>query len=249
MQETWSFWKKDKTITSELQQHRLLIQDTRATFEHRTDLAREKYYSEKKKERKAESYKFALRKVFWEALKESLKVKQQKQEQLLQAQQEAQRRQKQERLLKEKQEADCLAREKAEQERKALIASLLIHYHAECVKIETEKQEELKRLAQALETEQAQAQKQIDELSNQKNAFILFRKKRGAELDAKIRILQEHIQALEQELLQKNAACEGDARKKLDALQQQILSEAENGGIKDRLEKEIYPQPIGDVSP
>ena len=248
MQETWSFWKKDKTITNELQQHRLLIQDTRATFEHRTDLAREKYYSEKKKERKAESYKFALRKSFWEALKESLKVKQQKQEHLLQAQQEAQRRQKQERLLKEKQEADRLAREKAEQERKALIASLLIHYHAECVKIETEKQEELKRLAQALETEQAQAQKQIDELSNQKNAFILFRKKRGSELDAKIRILQEHIQALEQELLQKNAACEGDARKKLDALQQQILSEAENGGIKNRLEKEIYPQPIGDVS-
>lgn len=245
IQETWSFWRKDKSLTNELQQHRLLVQDTRAAFEHKTDLAREKSYSERKK--KEESYKFALRKTFWEALKETLKVEQQKQEQFLQAQREAQRRQEQERLLKEKREAErlaCekaerLAREKAEQERKALTTTLLTRYHAECVKIEAEKQEAMKCLAQAFETKQTQAQKQIDEIASQKNAFTLFRKKRDAELDAKIRILQEHIQTLEQEFPQKNAACEADAQKKLVALRQQILNEAEKGGIKDRIEKEL----------
>lgn len=243
IQEDWSFWRKDKHLTNELQQHRQLFQDTRAAFECKRDIARQK------------AYEFALRKTFWEALKETLKVEQQKQEQLLQAQREAQRRQEQERLLKEKQEAERLAREKAErlarekaeQECKALTTALLTRYHAECVKIEAEKQEEMKRLVQAFETEQTQAQKQIDEIASQKNAFTLFRKKRDAELDAKIRILQEHIQTLEQEFPQKNAACEADAQKKLGALQQQILNEAEKGGIKDRLEKEIYPQPIGDV--
>ena len=243
IQEDWSFWRKDKHLTNELQQHRQLFQDTRAAFECKRDIARQK------------AYEFALRKTFWEALKETLKVEQQKQEQLLQAQREAQRRQEQERLLKEKQEAERLAREKAErlarekaeQECKALTTALLTRYHAEYVKIEAEKQEEMKRLAQAFETEQTQAQKQIDEIASQKNAFTLFRKKRDAELDAKIRILQEHIQTLEQEFPQKNAACEANAQKKLSALQQQILNEAEKGGIKDRLEKEIHPQPIGDV--
>ena len=53
-----------------------------------------------------------------------------------------------------------------------------------------------------------QAQKQIGELLKQKESFTLFRKKRDVELDAKIAVLDRHIEQIQQNLADELAKCE-----------------------------------------
>lgn len=71
-------------------------------------------------------------------------------------------------------------------------------------KKKNEKQSELEKRAKS---EIDQAQKQIGELLKQKKSFTLFRKKRDAELDAKIAVLDRHIEQIRQNLAVELAKC------------------------------------------
>lgn len=77
-------------------------------------------------------------------------------------------------------------------------------------KRKAEKQSELEKRAKS---KIDQAQKQIGELLKQKESFTLFRKKRDAELDAKIAVLDRHIEQVKQNLADELEKCGQDEEK------------------------------------
>ena len=73
----------------------------------------------------------------------------------------------------------------------------------------------------------------------QKEAFTLFRKKRDAELDAKIAALDRHIEQVKQNLADELAKCELEVEEKNNNLYERILDEAERSHVKDEVVQAI----------
>lgn len=130
-------------------------------------------------------------------------------------------------------------KEKQEAERKARVQSLIDHYNTECSEIDSEATARRKELESRAQNEITQAQKQIGEFLKQKEAFALFRKKRDAELDAKIAVLDGHIEQVKQNLADEVAKCEQDAEEKKNSLYKWILDEAERSHVKDEVIQRI----------
>ena len=84
-----------------------------------------------------------------------------------------------------------------------------------------------------------QAQKQIGEFLKQKEVFTLFRKKRDAELDAKITVLDGHIEQVKRKLADEVSKCERDTEEKKNNLYDRILDEAEQSHVKDEVIQRI----------
>ena len=112
-------------------------------------------------------------------------------------------------------------------------------YRNEYQKINFESSAKRTELENSAENEINQAQKQISEFLKQKEAFTLFRKKRDAELDAKITVLDGHIEQVKQNLADELAKCEQDAEEKKNSLYKRILDEAEQSHVKDEVVQEI----------
>ena len=117
--------------------------------------------------------------------------------------------------------AQGLKRKKLEEEKayinslkKEIVQPLVERYNTECLKIDSENTVKRKELEKRAQNEIAQAQKQIGELLKQKEAFTLFRKKRDAELDAKIAALDRHIEQVKQNLADELAKCELEVEEK-----------------------------------
>ena len=163
-----------------------------------------------------------------EAKIEQRKIERKKREIEIEKAKAAQRAE-QERLVKEKQEA----------ERRALVQALIDRYNTECSKIDSEATARRKELESRAQNEITQAQKQIGEFLKQKEGFTLFRKKRDAELDAKIAVLDRHIEQVKRNLADELAKCEQDAEEKKNSLCERILDEAEQSHVKDEVVQEI----------
>lgn len=163
-----------------------------------------------------------------EAKIEQRKLEQKKREIEIEKVKAAQRAE-QERLVKEKQEA----------ERKARVQSLIDHYNTECSEIDSEATVRSKELESRAQNEIAQAQKQIGEFLKQKEIFTLFRKKRDAKLDAKIAVLDRHIEQLKQNLADELAKCEQDAEAKRNTAYMKILDGIECSDIKSEFSKVV----------
>ena len=103
-------------------------------------------------------------------------------------------------------------------------------------KRKAEKQSELEKRAKS---EIDQAQKQIGELLKQKESFTLFRKKRDAELDAEIAVLDRHIEHVKQNLADELAKCEQDAETKRNTTYMKILDGIECSDIKSEFSKTV----------
>ena len=130
-------------------------------------------------------------------------------------------------------------KEKQEAERRALVQALIDRYNTECSKIDSEATARRKELESRAQNEITQAQKQIGEFLKQKEGFTLFRKKRDAELDAKIAVLDRHIEQVKRNLADELAKCEQDAEEKKNSLCERILDEAEQSHVKDEVVQEI----------
>ena len=103
-------------------------------------------------------------------------------------------------------------------------------------KRKAEKQSELEKRAKS---EIDQAQKQIGELLKQKESFTLFRKKRDAELDAEIAVLDRHIEHVKQNFADELAKCEQDAETKRNTTYMKILDGIECSDIKSEFSKTV----------
>ena len=130
--------------------------------------------------------------------------------------------------------AQGLKRKKLEEEKtyinslkKEIVQPLVERYNTECLKIDSENTVKRKELEKRAQNEIAQAQKKIGELLKQKEAFTLFRKKRDAELDAEIAVLDRHIEHVKQNLADELAKCEQDAEEKKNKLRKTIQEKAE----------------------
>ena len=106
-------------------------------------------------------------------------------------------------------------------------------------KIDSETATIRKKFESRAQEEVDQAQKQIGEFLKQKEVFTLFRKKRDTELDAKIAVLDRHIEQVKQKLADELAKCEQNAEEKKNSLYKRILDEAEQNHIKDEVVQEI----------
>lgn len=151
------------------------------------------------------------------------------QERKLQQEEESRKQEEQKRLEQER-----LQKEQAEIHRQKKTTDLkqLFHaYRSVCAKLENETQQEIQKLEQALKVEETQAQEQINDLQKQKESFTLFRKKRDAELDAKIQTLTAHIETMRQALPQKIADCEAQAQTKWKDLLCQLQKNAADIGV------------------
>ena len=142
--------------------------------------------------------------------------------------------------------AQGLKRKKLEEEKayinslkKEIVQPLVERYNTECLKIDSENTVKRKELEKRAQNEIAQAQKQIGELLKQKEAFTLFRKKRDAELDAKIAALDRHIEQVKQNLADELAKCELEVEEKNNNLYERILDEAERSHVKDEVVQAI----------
>lgn len=120
-----------------------------------------------------------------------------------------------------------------------MVQSLVDRYNTECSKIDLEAIAARKELESRAQNEIAQAQKQIGEFLKQKEAFTLFRKKRDAELDAKMAALDRHIEQVKQNFADELAKCEKDAEEKKNSLYERILDEAERSHVKDEVIQRI----------
>lgn len=67
----------------------------------------------------------------------------------------------------------------------------------------------------------------------------MFRKKRDAELDAKIAVLDGHIEQVKQNLADELEKCGQDAEEKKNSLYERILDEAEQNHVNDEVAQEI----------
>ena len=123
--------------------------------------------------------------------------------------------------------------------KKEIVQPLVERYNTECLKIDSENTVKRKELEKRAQNEIAQAQKQIGELLKQKEAFTLFRKKRDAELDAKIAALDRHIEQVKQNLADELAKCELEVEEKNNNLYERILDEAERSHVKDEVVQAI----------
>ena len=252
----WSFWKNDASIIVEIQYHKELIRDTKKYLSSKrlikhmpfsTRAERVQYLKGISKERQtfAVLLRILLMKKGQEEIAKKRKQQEQKEKELREKleKQEIARRE-QERLFKEKQEVERKERErqlkvKQESERKALAQSLIDRYNTECSEIDSEATARRKELESRAQNEIAQAQKQIDEFLKQKEVFTLFRKKRDAELDAKIAVLDRHIEQVKKNLAGELAKCERDAEEKKNSLYERILDEAERSHVKDEVIQRI----------
>lgn len=252
----WPFWKSDTSIIAEIQYHRELIRDTKKYLSSKklikhpafsTRAERVQYLEGISKER--QTFAVLLRILLMKKGQEEITEKRKQQEQKEKERQEKLEkeeiaRREQERLFKEKQEVERKERErqlkvKQEAERKALAQSLIDRYNTECSEIDSEAAARRKELESRAQNEIAQAQKQIGEFLKQKEAFTLFRKKRDAELDAKIAVLDRRIEQVKQSLADELAKCERDAEEKKNSLYDRILDEAERNNVKDEVAQEI----------
>lgn len=141
----------------------------------------------------------------------------------------AAQRAEQERLVKEKQEA----------ERRALVQSLIDHYNTECSEIDLEATARRKELESRAQNEIAQAQKQIGEFLKQKEAFTLFRKKRDAELEGKIRILTSRISQLKESLSYELEEYEKEIQTERGKLLEEVLSTADKEGVLEEVKAQL----------
>lgn len=252
----WTFWKSDTSIIAEIRYHKELIRDTKKYLSDKklikhlafsTRVERVQYLEDIYRERQtfAMLLRILLMKKGREEIAKRRKQQEQKEKELREKleKQEIARRE-QERLYKEKQEAERKEREiqlkeKQEAERNALIQSLIDCYNTECSKIDSEATAARNGLESRAQNEIAQAQKQIGEFLKQKEAFALFRKKRDAELDAKIAALDRHIEQVKQNLADELAKFELDVEEKNNNLYERILDKAERNHVKDEVVQEI----------
>ena len=244
----WSFWKNDTSIIAEIQYHKELIRDTKKYLSDKklikhlafsTRAERVQYLEDIYKERQtfAVLLRILLMKKGQEEIAKRRKQQEQKEKELrekLEKQEIARREQEAERKEHERQ-----LKEKQEAERRALVQSLIDRYNTECSKIDSEATARRKELESQAQKEIAQAQKQIGEFLKQKEDFTLFGKKRDAELDAKIAVLDRYIEQVKQNLADELAKCEQDAEQKKSSLYDRILDEAERNHVKDEVVQEI----------
>ena len=180
-------------------------------IEQRTLRYREYYYIEQQKtivQKNAERTKRLQE-------QEELERKQEEQNRIIKEKQAAEK-QELERKLKEEQREKHERTLREEQLRKKLLQVILafISRVAEDKEAEAKLAEKRKRLEEEAGEQIQQAQNQIDEFLRQKNTFSLFRKKRDAELDARIAVLDRHIEQVKQNLADELAKCNQDAEKR-----------------------------------
>lgn len=252
----WTFWKSDTSIIAEIRYHKELIRDTKKYLSDKklikhlafsTRVERVQYLEDIYRERQtfAVLLRILLMKKGREEIAKRRKQQEQKEKELREKleKQEIARRE-QERLFKEKQEAERKEREiqlkeKQEAERNALIQSLIDCYNTECSKIDSEATAAGNGLESRARNEIAQAQKQIGDLLKKKQSFTFFRKERDAKIDATIATIERHIEQLKKQLECDIVKYDSEAQEKIKALQEQTLDEAEKGGVKEELLKNL----------
>lgn len=225
----FSFWCEDNKIINQIRRNKEIVEDV-----YERVINYEEYRNrqiQKELEERAEQARIKR-----EAENERLLIKRQQEE----IERKEAEQKEQERRLKEKQEAEQKEHERQineerEAERNAMVQSLVDRYNAECSKIDLEAIAARKGLESRAQNEIAQAQKQIGEFLKQKEAFTLFRKKRDAELDAKIAVLDRHIEKVKQNLADDIAKRDAETQEKIKILQAKILDDAEKGRAKEEL--------------
>lgn len=231
---SFSFLQENQKIKEllEIQAGMLKQPNAKTRCEEKQKIEAEKERGKRRREERDKAYYMFLeaqeraRPQFERELRQK-REQQERIEQEKRKEQEAQEEQR--RLLKEKQEA----------ERKATIRFFVNQYNSECRKIDSETATIRKKFESRAQEEVDQAQKQIGEFLKQKEVFTLFRKKRDTELDAKIAVLDRHIEQVKQKLADELAKCEQNAEEKKSSLYKRILDEAEQNHIKDEVVQEI----------
>ncbi len=229
----FSFWCEDNKIINQIRRNKEIVEDV-----YERVINYEEYQNrqiQKEPEERAEQARIKR-----EAEKERLLIKRQQEE----IERKEAEQKEQERRLKEKQEAEQKERERQineerEAERNAMVQSLVDRYNTEWSKIDLEAIAARKELESRVQNEIAQAQRQIGEFLKQKEAFTLFRKKRDAGLDAKITVLDRHIEQVKQNLADEVSKCERDTEEKKNNLYDRILDEAEQSHVKDEITSKI----------
>ena len=151
-------------------------------------------------------------------------------------------KQENERLLKERQEAEKLEKErllKEQQKKELFIQSMISEYNDGFKKINLEISNQRKELESKAQIEISQAQQQISDLLKKKQSFTFFGKERDAKIDASIATIEQHIEQLKKQLECDIVKCNAEAQAKIKALQEQTLDEAEKGGVKEELLKNL----------
>ena len=138
------------------------------------------------------------------------------------------------------------AKRRAEQEklkkqenlrRESISRQIIKKYQESIKKIDSDLNDSKNTVKHTAQTEIEQSKKQIEEFLKQKETFTLFRKKRDAELDAKIAVLDRHIEQVKQNLADELAKCEQDAEAKRNTAYMKILDGIACSDIKSEFSK------------
>lgn len=201
----FSFLQENQDIKAIIEEQSVILEEPNAKtrYEEKQRVAEAEQEAKKRKEEREKAYY-----MFLEAQERArpqfemeLRKKKEEQDRILRKKQEADKRELEEKL-KERQREEQERLVRAEQMRKKLLQVILafISRVAEDKEAEAKLAEKRKRLEEEAGEQIQQAQNQIDEFFRQKNTFSLFRKKRDAELDAKIAVLSRHIEQIKQTL-------------------------------------------------
>lgn len=139
----------------------------------------------------------------------------------------------------QKQNVEEKQRLKEATERKATIQSLVDSYYTNCQEIQRKTIIKKKSFEDNAKNEIERSQNEIGTYLKRKKTFALFKRKRDAEIDAKIAVLDRHVEQVKQNLADELAKCEQDAEEKKNSLYERILDEAERSHVKDEVIQRI----------